>query len=53
MGSALSKRPHLLHKMGFVDSLTQTTVFSFAANIFEICYERKFQMEITGLRDDE
>ena len=26
MGFALSKWPHLLHKMGFVDSLTQTTV---------------------------
>ena len=26
MGFAMSKGPHLLHKMGFVDSLTQTTV---------------------------
>ena len=26
IGFALSKWPHLLHKMGFVDSLTQTTV---------------------------
>ena len=28
MGSALSKWPHLLHKMGFVDSLIQTTVYA-------------------------
>ena len=28
MGFALSKCPHLLHKMGFVDSLTHTTVHS-------------------------
>ena len=26
VGFALSKLPHLLHKMGFVDSLSQTTV---------------------------
>ena len=26
MGFALSKWPHLLHKMGFVDSVTQTIV---------------------------
>ena len=28
MGFAPSKRPHLLHEMGFVDSLTQTTVLA-------------------------
>ena len=34
MGFALSKWPHLLHKMGFVDSLTHTTVENKILKIF-------------------
>ena len=42
MGFALLKLPHLLHKMGFVDSPTQTTVNGFVvvlSNVFQCkCY---------------
>ena len=34
VGFAMSKWSHLLHKMGFVDSLKQTTVFPKSATIF-------------------